>query len=541
VRSIRRLAAAAARSVVALLVGALGGSVVAAAEPDTSLAAVDAAPRTASAAPAPVLFRRVAVVPMTANRVDADRDVLVVAGRIARIAAGGTLRAPRGATEVDGRGRFLMPGLAEMHAHVPSPPPGAESDSRAAIDARRYADDVLFLYVAHGLTTIRGMLGHPWHLELRDGIARGTTLGPRLYTASPSLNGTSAPDVATAERRVREHAAAGYDFLKLHPGLTREVFDAIATTASELRIPFEGHVSDDVGVERALAARQRAIDHFDGYVQALVDPACVAGPTSAGFFGIGLVHCVDERRIPALVAQTLAAGTWMAPTQSLLERWALPPSPGALAADPALRYVPPTVRAQWQKARDGFLALQSVGDERARRFVEVRRTLLREMHRAGVPVLLASDAPQVFNVPGDSAHVELELYVAAGLSNYDALRTGTVNAARFFGAQERRGTVEPGRDADLVLLAANPLEDVRAARRIEGVMLAGRWLPRAELAAGLAAIAARNAAQASSAGTAPAATAASAMPTAVPPAASTAVPTAASPAAPQPSRLAAAP
>jgi imidazolonepropionase-like amidohydrolase len=111
-----------------------------------------------------------------------------------------------------------------------------------------------------------------------------------------------------------------------------------------------------------------------------------------------------------------------------------------------------------------------------------------------VPVLLASDAPQVFNVPGDSAHHELELYVAAGLTPYEALRTGTVEAARYFGAGERRGTVEPGRDADLVLLSANPLLDVAATRRIEGAMIAGRWLPRAELDTELDALAARVAA-----------------------------------------------
>jgi imidazolonepropionase-like amidohydrolase len=465
-------------------------AVAAPAAPPTSGATGAAAP--SPAAPAPLVFRRVSVVPMTSERVDADRDVLVVDGRIARIAPGGTIRAPRGATTIDGRGRWLMPGLAEMHAHVPAPP--ANGDAAAAAKAHRYADDVLLLYVAHGITTIRGMLGHPWHLQLRADLARGAVLGPRLYTAGPSLNGSSTPDVATAVQRVREQRAAGYDFLKLHPGLKRDVFDAIATTARELAIPIEGHVSEDVGVEHALDARQRAIDHFDGYVQALVDPACPKGPTSAGFFGIGLVQCVDETRMPALVRRTRDAGTWMAPTQALLEQWALPPSPAELRANPAVRYVPPDVLDQWERARTGMLSLQGVDARRARRFVEVRRTLLREMHHAGVPILLASDAPQVFNVPGDSAHLELELYVAAGLTPYEALRSGTVNAARYFGALDRRGTVEPGRDADLLLLAANPLDDVRATRRIEGVAIGGRWLARAELDARLEALAVRNAA-----------------------------------------------
>jgi imidazolonepropionase-like amidohydrolase len=484
-----RIVACAGAALVACLPARASADASPQARPAATTAAATPSPIRASA---PVLFRRVAVVPMTAERVDADRDVLVVDGRIARIARGGALPAPRGATEIDGRGRYLLPGLAEMHAHVPAPPPNA--DAVAAANARRYADDVLLLYAAHGITTIRGMLGHPWHLELRSALERGTTLGPRLYTAGPSLNGTSTPDAATAARLVREQKAAGYDFLKLHPGLKRDVFDAIVATAREVGIPFEGHVSEDVGVPHALAARQRAIDHFDGYVQALLDPSCLKGPTSGGFFGIGLVQCVDEARIPALVQRTREAGTWMAPTQALLEQWALPPAPAALAANPALRYVPPEVLAQWERMRTGTLALQGVDAERARRFVELRRTLLREMHRAGVPVLLASDAPQVFNVPGDSAHHELELYVAAGLTPYEALRTGTVEAARYFGAGERRGTVEPGRDADLVLLSANPLLDVAATRRIEGAMIAGRWLPRAELDTELDALAARVAA-----------------------------------------------
>lgn len=474
-----RCAAVAAAAVLALLVAP------AARASDTA-----SRPGVAAAPAAPVLFRHVHVVPMTSERVDADRDVLVVDGRIARIAPGGSVRPPRGATVVDGRGRWLLPGLAEMHAHVPSPAPGAAADPAQEAWAR----DVLLLYAAHGITTIRGMLGHPSHLALRERSARGDEFGPRLYTAGPSLNGTSAPDAATGERLVREQRAAGYDFLKLHPGLKRATFDAIVAAANAAGIPFEGHVAEDVGVERALAARQRAIDHFDGYVHALVDPACLGGPTSPGFFGIGLVHCVDDARIAPLVERTRAAGTWMAPTSILLEQWARPPSATELRARPALAWLPPPVLAQWERARDGFLGAQRADEARAERFVTLRRRLLRDLHAAGVPILLASDAPQVYNVPGDSALAELELYVASGLSPYEALRTGTVAPARYFGAGERRGTIEPGRDADLVLVAADPLADVRALRRREGVMLAGRWYDRAHLDARLADLARRNAA-----------------------------------------------
>lgn len=432
--------------------------------------------------PPPVLFREARVITMDERGVLDSADVLVRERRIARIAPGGSLEPPDGALVVDAAGRTLMPGLAEMHAHVPGP------------QARQYAEDVLLLYAAHGITTIRGMLGHPWHLELREAIADGRVLGPRLYTSGPSLNGNSVPDVATAERMVREQKAAGYDFLKLHPGLKREVFAAIVATAREAGIPFEGHVSDDVGVLAALAAKQRAIDHLDGYMQVLVRPECLDGRLAPGFFGVGLTPCFDESRIPAAVAATRAAGTWMAPTQVLLERWVNPPSEEALRAGAAARYLPAAVIEQWLRSRTGFLGLQGLTPELARSFVEARRKLIREMHRAGVPFLLASDAPQVFNVPGDSALAELAIYAESGMGNAGALATATVNPAVYFGAEDRFGRVREGLEADLVLLGADPLADIAAVRRIEGVMLRGRWLDRKALDERLEALARRVAA-----------------------------------------------
>ncbi len=438
-----------------------------------------AGPAGATETPAPVLFRGADVVTMTDAGVLEGQDVLVTGGRIARIAAAGSVEVPGGAAVVEASGRVLMPGLAEMHAHVPGP------------DARDYAKDVLLLYVAHGITTIRGMLGDPWHLELRAALTAREVLGPRLYTAGPSLNGTSTPDVETAHRLVREQKAAGYDFLKLHPGLKREVFDAIVDEARTQDIPFSGHVSDDVGLERALEARQSAIDHLDGYMQFLADPRCLDGSIAAGFFGIGLTGCAQPERIPAAVAATLAAGTWQAPTQVLLEQWAFPPTEDELRARPAVRYVPARVVDRWQQARQRFIGLQALPEAQARRFVDLRRQLIRELHAAGVPLLLASDAPQVFTVPGDSALAELEIYVASGLSTRDALATGTVNPARFYAAEDIFGSIREGLEADLVLLGGNPLAEIANVRRIEGVMVRGRWLDRAMLDALLEDIAER--------------------------------------------------
>ncbi len=429
------------------------------------------------AAAAPVLFRNATLITMDEAGVLERHDLLVQDGRIARIAPAGGIAAPEGATAIDATGRFLVPGLAEMHAHVPGPQvPGQ-------------AEDVLALYVAHGLTTVRGMLGHPSHLELRRRIEDGELLGPRLFTSGPSVNGNSAPDAATAARMVREQKAAGYDFVKLHPGLRREVFDAVVTAARDAGIRFAGHVSADVGVRHALAARQSAIDHLDGYVEALADESCIDDEPAAGFFGIGRTDCADRGRIDALVAATLEAGTWMAPTEVLVEQWADPPADEALRRRPDWRYVSPREREQWVAARARFAAAAPA----AERFVALRRELIRRMHAAGVPILLASDAPQVFNVPGDSALAELALYGEIGLPPMDALATGTANVARFFGQADRFGRLREGLEADLLLLSADPRADLSNVRRLEGVMLRGRWLPRAELDALLDAVAARQA------------------------------------------------
>lgn len=422
-------------------------------------------------------FVGVNVVPMDRELVLPDQTVLVADGRIARIGPRADVAVPETASEVHGEGRWLMPGISEMHAHVP---PGDPADP--------WVEDVLFLYAANGITVARGMLGAPWHLELKANIAAGKVLGPRLYTSGPSLNGNSVSSPEDGARLAREQAAAGYDFLKLHPGLSRAEFDAIAAAADAAGIAFAGHVSEDVGLERALEAGYASIDHLDGYLQALAPDG-----GEPGFFGLALAGAVDAERIPGLARRTRDAGVWNVPTQTLMVHFALPIPPEALRARPEHAYVPAAMRQRWLEQKAEFVSSRDYDVAQARRFIEVRRQLIDALHAAGAGLLLGSDAPQLLAVPGFSIHHELAELVASGLSPYEALRTGTVAPAEFFGAGSVFGTVREGLEADLVLLGANPLEDVAALKRPAGVMLKGRWLSREALDARLAEIAARYA------------------------------------------------
>ncbi|MDT8439333.1 MAG: amidohydrolase family protein [Wenzhouxiangellaceae bacterium] len=388
-------------------------------------------------------------------------------------------RAEADAVVIDGQGRFVVPGLAEMHAHVPP-----------MRDAQR-VDDVLRLFLAHGVTTIRGMLGEPGHLQLRAELAAGQRIGPRLITSGPSLNGTSVPDRDAALLRVRQQAEAGYDFLKLHPGLMPDTFAAIDRAADALGMVHAGHVSLAVGLEHALSARQATIDHLDGYAMVLVPADHPARSREPGLFGFNLGDALDFEAIPHWTVRTAEAGVWNVPTQTLVENLAVGDAE-ALQQRPAMRYVDAVTAANWAARVEQMQGAQP--RERLARFVEGRRLLIRALHQSGAGLLAGADAPQIMNVPGDALHHELQLYVDAGLSPAAALKTATANVAKFF-EQPGYGCLAPGCVADLVLVEADPLADIAHLRRIEGVMRAGRWFDRAELDAMLDDIAARAQAQ----------------------------------------------
>ncbi len=410
------------------------------------------------------------VIPMTDESVIAAQTVVVIDGVISEIGDVDRVAVPQGATVVDGTDRFLLPGLTEMHAHVTSTAPA---------ELRR----LFSLFLANGVTTIRGMLGRPAHLELREQLADGRVLGPRLVTSGPSLNGNSVRGALDGARQVREQFDAGYDFVKIHPGLDAEEFNAIADTANELGMPFAGHVPASVGLVGALEKGIATIDHLDGYMAALlpanVDPSGGFG----GFFDVMLADQVDESRIADVVAKTLDAGVANVPTETLFEQLVSDESADALGSRPESRYVAATTVEQWQRAKREAQAERGFDVAVARRAIEIRRRLIRELHDAGALLLLGSDAPQVFNVPGFSLHRELMLMVAAGLTPFEALYTGTVLPAEFLGIDG--GTVEVGKLGDLMLLDANPLEDIANSRRVHGVVVGGRWARSTELLNGL--------------------------------------------------------
>jgi imidazolonepropionase-like amidohydrolase len=422
-------------------------------------------------------FVNVNVVPMTSETVIGQQTVVVKNGVIAVLGPVDETPIPKGAQVIDGTDRFLMPGLGEMHAHVPA----ASSDE---------LDRYFSLYAANGVTTIRGMLGQPSHIGLRERLNNGTVFGPRLVTSGPSFNGRSVAGADQARQMVRDQRRSGYDFVKIHPGLTAEEFEAVAETANELGMPFAGHVPVAAGIARALQLGMATIDHLDGYFAALLPVGSDGFGGYGGFFDVMLATELDAERIPEIARATAAAGTWNVPTEILVEVRINATPTAELRNQPGMRYMPKDTVERWVAAKETLLADHDFDPQVAALAIELRRRLILELHKAGAGLLLGSDSPQVFNVPGFSLHRELDALVAAGLTPYEALRTGTVAVAEFL--DSNAGAVAVGRDADLVLLNANPLEDVRHARRIHGVMLRGTWYSADSLSERLAGYAKRE-------------------------------------------------
>lgn len=422
-----------------------------------SAADVEQAPPRSGPVTASYAITNVAIIPMDgSDRVLQDHTVLVDGDRI--VAVGYQIEIPARATVIDGRGRYLIPGLAEMHGHIP--PPSA---------SRQQIEDTLFLYLAGGITTVRGMLGAPGQLELREEARSGELLSPTLYLAGPSFNGQSVSSPEQAREMVRDQVREGWDLLKVHPGLTLEEYDAMAETANELGIRFGGHVPQAVPLFHALEMNQETFDHIDGYVEAL---DAHLGPT-------------DPARLEEAVRRTLEAGAWIVPTMALWETLYGTIDLERLLSYDELRYVTQAQVEAWSNAYRSRVGSPQYDAVVARRVIASRVPILHALHRGGVPILMGTDAPQQFSVPGFSLRRELERMSAAGMTPYEILVSGTTNVGRYFSNADTFGSIAPGHRADLLLLSEDPLEDVSNVDSIEGVMVRGRWIPRVELDARL--------------------------------------------------------
>lgn len=432
-----------------------------------------------------IAITNVTVLPMDRAGTLPGQTVVVQGGEIVEVAPAGSVRLHASATIIDGSGRYLMPGLAEMHAHVP---PGANPPREAV-------EDILFLYIANGITTIRGMLGSDYQIPLAEELRRGDVLGPTFYVGAPSINGNSAPDAATAERMIRDHSAAGYDLQKIHPGVSLETWDHMAAVAAEVGLTYGGHVPADVGLVHAIETGMSTVDHLDGYVQAVASDDVVAQVNTGQAISLrGLVEGVDESKIAEIVQLTVDEDVYVVPTMYLWENLYGTTDAEPFLNQPEMRYVSEAQKNAWRNQSAG-----GPSDEPAAvaAFLDLRKRILRELADAGAPIMMGTDSPQLFNVPGFALHREIAVMSDAGMTNQQILESGTVAVGRYvrdhLELDDEFGTVAVGQRADLVLLGSNPLDDLGNLTDRVGVMVRGQWISGEEIDRGLEALAAKHA------------------------------------------------
>ncbi|MFO8174330.1 MAG: amidohydrolase family protein [Longimicrobiales bacterium] len=430
-----------------------------------------------------VAFQHVNVLAMDRERVLEDHTVLIRGEVIQEVAPSHRVTVPEDATVYDGEGRFLIPGLGDMFVRLPGP--GASDEE---------VEEFMFLLLANNVTTARGGVGLPHHLTLKRQVQTGQLLGPTLYVAAPVLDESNTRDPDAAVELLLAHRATGYDFQKTGRGIPLMSWDSMAEEAHSRGYTFGGLIPDSVGLRYALSTGISFVDHLDGYLQEVVaDPLEARLENGEDIPLRVLLENAVGRKMRAMAAHTRSADTWVAPTLRSWEILYQPPDPDAMLALPEMRYVSPATRSRWIGQSAGS---SGVDPETGRLMAEVRRRILRALVMSGSGVLLGTDAPGRFNVPGFAVRHEAESMAAAGLTPYEVLVTATRNVAEYAGRELREagnfGIIAPGNRADLILLQGNPFEDLDQLWNQEGVMVRGRWISREEIQGRLARIAERN-------------------------------------------------
>jgi imidazolonepropionase-like amidohydrolase len=444
----------------------------------------------------------VTVIDATGSPAQPDMTVVIAKHRIAAIGSSPSTPIPADAEILDATGRFLIPGLTDAHIHLTGA--GEPTGSR---------DFILPLLVANGVTTVRDMGGYLESIfPLRKEIADGKRLGPRIFTPGPYLDG-SPPSfqpsmVVTNSVQATEDVHAlvqrHVDFIKVQSILNRDAYFAVATAAKREHIPFVGHVPDRVTAAEASDAGQKSIEHLTGVIRGCSsnEPRLMAmqfavprkkeTPAQSRArqlaFQSQLLSTFSDEAAAKLIARFVQNQTWQTPTLILLKNDAYPTPETDPSHDPRTKFVPRDFLKSWQKGtanRDKDATLQEF--ELRTRLLQKSKQLVGQMQTAGVHLMAGTDSTAPYIFPGSGLHEELALLVQAGLTSMQALQAATKNPAEFLGIFNEQGTVEKGKFADLLLLDANPLDDIGNTQKIHAVILHGKLLDRSTLDAVLAA------------------------------------------------------
>ena len=426
-----------------------------------------------------LVLSNVTVVNVRTGTLRPEQTVVLERNRIASVGPSKSAKYPRNAPSVNCRGLFLIPGLWDMHVHLVFGDwfPDAQEIS-------------LPLFVANGVTGVRDMgselnIAQDW----RNEIEAGHLVGPRILTSGPMLDGPkprfpSSVAIATPEdahRAVADLKRRGADFIKLQSLIPRDAVFAIAEEARKHEIPFEGHVPDSVRASEMSQAGMKSFEHLIGIFEGSspAEDDFLKGNKTEGRF----LATYDPARAAALAAMLAKNQTWQCPTL-VWERGGNLIDASDFSKDERVKYVPVSWKNKtWKRFTEEIAQGYGTDDLATReKFIEKELEVVGMLHKAGVPFLSGTDTPAGVHIfPGYSLHEELQRFVAAGFTPLEALQTATINPARFFGMEEQAGTVEKGKFADLVLLSANPVEDVANTQKIAAVIANGRYYCRAEL------------------------------------------------------------
>jgi imidazolonepropionase-like amidohydrolase len=424
----------------------------------------------------PIAITDVTIIDVEHGRSIAPRTVLVDNGRIVSIEAPRNAHIPANAQRVDGRGRFLIPGLVDMHVHLFN------------LDSHRPPGDWMFpLFVANGVTAVREMRGDAATMVLvkqwRKALDDGEIVAPRILAAGIPAHGSSPDD---ARHQVDAAADAGADFIKVFSEVPASNWRAIMDEARKRSLPVVGHVPAGVSLLDAAKAGQRSSEHLMQAYEACSSIESQLLAERRGLEGDALVAMRDAQeaqvlaafdpRICRRVSKALAAtGQAQVPTLVLADEDTLAAG-GAPGADPRWRLMRADEHPRWEKFLAGYTANDAA---LAKQRWPIARRIVSAMHQAGVTIMAGTDSPQPGVYPGSSLHEEMQMLVASGLTPREALRSATLMPAQFLGIAATTGSVAVGKRADLVLLDADPTRDIRNTQRINAVLLDGRLLRRA--------------------------------------------------------------